>query len=136
MAGKKRRKGGASVPSGNRPKQGSNSGQFKKGQTGNPLGRPKSDLLQELASVAEQPVKPGGKRNCLALAEKAWEKAISDRSDALEWARWIANRLHGRTDLGINLNTKTETPVVLPPMTPEVMLALAESIRKLRECGE
>jgi hypothetical protein len=71
---------------------------WKKGQSGNPKGRPKKefcipDILRKLSKEKDR-CDPEGKRTMLeSVCKKAFEQAIGGDKDA---RKWIADRMEGR----------------------------------------
>lgn len=92
-------------------------GQFVKGFTANPGGRPKSgeSLTEILRSAGEQPVNGKDRRTRKeALAEKIWAMAISGDWTAINL---LLNRLDGALPIGVNGNATAKIALILDDAT-------------------
>jgi len=81
--------------------------QFRKGQSGNPGGRPKSRILSEALRVLLAEVKPGdsaGRTYAEIVAQNLVEIACSEGPGAVHAANEIADRIEGRAPQSIQIS--------------------------------
>jgi hypothetical protein len=84
--------------------------QFRKGQSGNAGGRPKSRLLSEALRARLAEVKPGdpaGRTHAEVVAENLIEIACSQGPGAVHAASEIADRLEGRATQALQISDVT-----------------------------
>lgn len=93
----------------NRRKMPSSDTQFKKGQSGNPGGRPKSYFGKILAEIGEEIEPKTGKPFKQLVSRRLWVDAVNGNINAI---KEIINRLDGLPQAFTELSTRDGKPLI------------------------